>query len=241
VYAPQPRRVTAPVRWKHTELSHSLNFCYELLGLRAILFPSSGEDMLMSAGEMDSWRILFPAASATSDRDFKQEHLVTYYWKISSICPKLLATSFFGSVCRDILRSPTPAGTNSRGFPSATVFLGWTLRFFVLCSQHLPVSLMPWVINLGTLSTSFSSLSATEYPFTKSYRRRKWWKKTNKKEQNEKLVRPGCWSLTTLPVFLVEWILCLLSLSISVFCQCMMWELADIWQSSLCRMTFWPH
>lgn len=44
----------SPVRRKHTELGHSLNFCYELLGSRAILFPSSAEDMSMSAGERES-------------------------------------------------------------------------------------------------------------------------------------------------------------------------------------------
>lgn len=35
-------------------LGHSLNFCYELLGSRAILFPSCAEDMPMSAGERES-------------------------------------------------------------------------------------------------------------------------------------------------------------------------------------------
>lgn len=60
-----------PQRWKHTELSHSSNFLSGLWESGAILFPFSAEDLLVSAGEMETWRFFFPAASATSDRGCK--------------------------------------------------------------------------------------------------------------------------------------------------------------------------
>lgn len=117
-----------PQRWKHTELSHSSNFFSGLWESGAILFPSSAEDLLVSAGEMETWRFFFPTASATSDRGSKKERLGTSYW--------------------DIMWNPAPTVINSRVFPSSTVFLGQTFKFFLPCSQHCPVSLMPWDINL---------------------------------------------------------------------------------------------
>lgn len=84
----------------------------------------------------ESRTILFSFALATSDRHFNYGRSVSYNRNISSSCSKLLVTPFL--ISRDLLWSP--AGINSRGFPSATVFqhLSSMQPALLLCHCYKP-------------------------------------------------------------------------------------------------------